>query len=157
MVRRDRSCGAARAAAHPRLDAAGVNITDEDLQQLVADLHRKYPPDVAQQALLALYARPEWPLDPEGFCHRVAWRLSRPYAHTTEARDRVRLVHVSTGPSEAERHDHVFGSTPPAQLNRLVAREQLETLDPKAILRGLGVLLSPAEQSWVTRRRRLKR
>ena len=90
------------------------------MDQLVADLHRKYGADPAQIALLALFDRSTPPRDPVAFCHRVAWR----------ARQRA-LGKRGEG--------YYFGQAPlglevvqlgarATQLDRVLAREQLDRL-----------------------------
>ena len=104
-------------------------MTEDDLQTISQDLHRRYSPDAAQEALVALItrSRPDALRSPLAFCRRVAKRQSI-------SRGAQRNIVPSTPDS------WLFGTQQAEQLDRLVLREELQALSSVDLLRGLGYL-----------------
>ena len=99
-------------------------------EAIAARLYAEYPEDAAQVALLALLSRPIPPSNPMGYCQRVAWRyLQREeWGKGRRAKFEVPLDLSTPPPLDAP------------QLERLLAREELSTLDPLDLARGFGDL-----------------
>lgn len=121
-------------------------MTEERLSALSARLHKLHGPDAAQEALLALLSRKEPPTNPEGFCHRVAWRIrtgrtSTPTDHSYyfyrapakyRGDDRERIVMMTEKLTSTLRDDH----TPE---KRLLDREALDACDPLDVALAWGL------------------
>ncbi len=113
---------------------------------LSAQLHARYPEDVAQEALVALLklvGTDRYPKNPWAYVNRAAWCIQvktryQGVGHRPGRRNK--FVHVSPGPEESRRVDRVFGLTPATQLDRAVARQHLDRLHMVDILGGLGYL-----------------
>lgn len=118
-----------------------------DYEHLSAVLHAEYPEDAAQAALVALIQRPESPRNPLAYCRTVARRQALGCVQAVNAArpwlDRhgnTRLVHP-----DLDLDPGAFGTLDPPQLARLEAREELTSLDPLDLVRGMGYLDPPPQ------------
>ena len=107
-------------------------MSDTDLGALRDTLAKRYGDDVAQSAILAYWSRvPRPPLDEaSAYCWRVAWRHAtlpkfQPHMDRRGATREVLWDYTVSVPGHA--------STPPVQLDRLVAREGLSTLPKETV------------------------
>ena len=105
-----------------------------DPEALSRALHRRYPEDIAQEALLALFKRGTPHPEPLAYCRAVA----RGLLVNGYRRGESRWVHVSPGPDYEFRVDLTFGHLDPVQQQRVEALEVLEGLSRREIRRGLG-------------------
>ena len=123
------------------------------IEALSSLLHRRWPEDVAQEALVAFLTQTHVD-NPIAFCSRVARRALNHQRRTYNKRmaqrsstpyEERRVIHVSPGPDEDRRRDAVFGGYEPEQERRLEAREALDRLHTVDILKGLGYLDPPPQ------------
>lgn len=132
-----------------------------DLDTLSRILHQRFSPDAAQDALVALLARPAPPDDPVAYCHRVAKRREALTGYWRPRKVPVTLVHVDV---DVTLRDALVGSQEPEQERRLEARECLTALPDATLLLGAGYLdthepappkrQDQARRTWAQRQRR---
>ena len=130
-----------------------------DFDTLTHQLHKRWGPDVAQETLVVLLSRPVCPEDPEAFCRSVAWRLTQ-RREWRNRKGKLTTLHTLLDPQGRELLDETFGWYEAPQHRRVEAREELESLDPLDLARGLGYLDPPPQEPRklvVTERERFNR